>query len=136
MRDNVPFKDRARFQFLLHFWPYAAQVYVPATHNNEGERTFVGFALAIPDVANLELFCEEFPQVLRARGVELYRSTVFWTLSGLKSGCLSQGTLLLMSRLGRCFVSMPANQPGLIVLPLKRMQRQAEFFHGIKGCEP
>jgi CRISPR-associated protein Cmx8 len=68
--ENVPFKDRARFQFLLHFWPYAAQVYVPAVHNNEGERAFVGFALAIPDVANLELFCEEFPQVLRVRGVE------------------------------------------------------------------
>ena len=68
--ENVPFKDRARFQFLLHFWPYAAQVYVPAVHNNEGKTPFVGFALAIPDVANLELFCEELPQVLRARGVD------------------------------------------------------------------
>jgi len=67
--ENVPFKDRARFQFLLHFWPYAAQVYVPAVHNNEGKTPFVGFALAIPDVANLELFCEELPQVLRARDV-------------------------------------------------------------------
>ena len=69
--ENVPFKDRARFQFLLHFWPYAAQVYVPAVHNNEGKTPFVGYALAIPDVANLVLFCEELPQVLRARGVEL-----------------------------------------------------------------
>src|SRR5712691_6975168 len=68
--ENVPFKDRARFQFLLHFWPYAAQVYVPAVHNNEGKTPFIGFALAIPDVANLVLFCEELPQVLRARGVE------------------------------------------------------------------
>ena len=68
--ENVPFKDRARFQFLLHFWPYAAQIYVPAVHNNEGKTPFVGFALAIPAVANLELFCEELPQVLRARGVE------------------------------------------------------------------
>jgi len=68
--ENVPFKDRARFQFLLHFWPYVAQVYVPAVHNNEGKTPFVGFALAIPDVANLELFCEELPQVLRARGVD------------------------------------------------------------------
>ena len=68
--ENVPFKDRARFQLLLHFWPYAAQVYVPAVHNNEGKTLFVGFALAIPDVANLELFCEELPQVLRTRGVE------------------------------------------------------------------
>jgi hypothetical protein len=27
---------------------------------------------------------------------------------------------------------MPSNQPGLIVLPLKLVQRQVEFFHGIK----
>jgi CRISPR-associated protein Cmx8 len=70
--ENVPFKDRARFQFLLHFWPYAAQIYVPAVINNEGERAFVGYALAIPDVANLALYCEEWTQLLRHdRGVEL-----------------------------------------------------------------
>ena len=70
--ENVPFKDRARFQFLLHFWPFAAQTYVPALINNEGERDFVGYALAIPDVANLEWFCEELPKALKHnRGVEL-----------------------------------------------------------------
>ena len=69
--ENVPFKDRARFQFLLHFWPYVAQVYVPAVINNEGERDFIGYALAIPDVADLELFCEELPLVLHTRGTEM-----------------------------------------------------------------
>lgn len=69
--ENVPFKDRARLQFLLHFWPYTAQVYVPEVFDNKGDRMFVGYALAIPDVANLEVFCEEFPPVLHARGVEL-----------------------------------------------------------------
>jgi CRISPR-associated protein Cmx8 len=69
--ENVPFKDRARFQFLLHFWPYAAQIYVPAVINNEGDRDFVGYALAIPDVADLELFCEELPPLLRGRGKEM-----------------------------------------------------------------
>ena len=69
--ENVPFKDRARFQFLLHFWPYATQIYVPAVINNEGERDFVGYALAIPDVADLELFCEELPVVLRGRGTQM-----------------------------------------------------------------
>ena len=71
--ENVPFRDRARFQFLLHFWPYAAQVYVPAVYDNEGEQAFVGFALAIPDVADLEGFCEELPAVLRERGVAPFR---------------------------------------------------------------
>lgn len=68
--ENVPFKDRARFQFLLHFWPYAIQIYVPSVINNEGERNFVGYALAIPDVADLERFCEEFQVLLRERGVD------------------------------------------------------------------
>jgi len=69
--ENVPFKDRARFQFLLHFWPYVAQIYVPAIIDNEGERKLIGYALAIPDVANLDLFCEELPLVLRQRGTEM-----------------------------------------------------------------
>lgn len=70
--ENVPFKDRARFQFLLHFWPYAAQIYVPAVITNEGKSEISkSFALAIPDVADLELFCEQLPVVLRNRGTGL-----------------------------------------------------------------
>lgn len=69
--ENVPFKDRARFQFLLHFWPYVVQLYVPSVVDNEGTRNFAGYALAIPDVADLELFCEELPAVMRGRGIEL-----------------------------------------------------------------
>lgn len=68
--ENVPFKDRARFQFLLHFWPFAAQIYVPAMIDNEGKRNFVGYALAIPDVANLEWFCDELPEILSDRSTE------------------------------------------------------------------
>lgn len=69
--ENIPFKDKARFQFLLHFWLYTAQIYVPAVINYEGNRDFVGYALAIPDVANLKTFCDELPGVLRDRGIEL-----------------------------------------------------------------
>jgi CRISPR-associated protein Cmx8 len=69
--ENVPFKDRARYQFLLHFWVFAASVYVPAIINNEGKRDFVGYAIAIPDIAQLELFCDEFLGLLRERGNEV-----------------------------------------------------------------
>jgi CRISPR-associated protein Cmx8 len=69
--ENVPFKDRARYQFLLHFWPYVAQIYVPAIINNESERDFIGYALAIPDIADVDLFCEELSPVLRGRGTEM-----------------------------------------------------------------
>ena len=69
--ETVPFKDRARFQFLLHFWLFTAQIYIPAVINNEGKRDFVGYALAIPDVSDLEGFCDELPFVLRDRSPEI-----------------------------------------------------------------
>ncbi len=69
--ENVPFKDRARYQFLLHFWVFAASIYVPAVINNEGKRDFVGYAIAIPDVANLKIFYEEFLGLLKERGSEI-----------------------------------------------------------------
>ena len=68
--ENVPFKDRARLQFLLHFWLYAAQIYIPAVVDNEGKRNFSGYALAIPDVAKLEWFCDELPKILSDRSTE------------------------------------------------------------------
>src|SRR5262245_42069905 len=42
--------------------------------------------------------------------VVLYRSTVFWTPLGLKLCGLGQGTTLLLSHLGGCFISMPPNE--------------------------
>ncbi|MBE9028728.1 type I-MYXAN CRISPR-associated protein Cmx8 [filamentous cyanobacterium LEGE 11480] len=65
--ENIGFKDRARFQFLLHFWLFAAQIYVPAVVDNEGKRNFVGYAIAIPDIARLEWFCDELPMLMRDR---------------------------------------------------------------------
>jgi CRISPR-associated protein Cmx8 len=68
--ENVPFKDRARSQFLLHFWAFVAQVYVPVTliydrKKKEGKPKDVGYAVTIPDVANLVDFCDELPKVLQ-----------------------------------------------------------------------
>ncbi len=65
--ENVPIKDRVRYQFLLHFWAFVAQVYRPATLNKDGQRELAGYALAIPDVANLRNFCRVFRQVLESR---------------------------------------------------------------------
>ncbi len=68
--EAVPFFDRARLRFLLHFWPFAAQIYCPAWTNAKGERDLSAYAIAIPDVADLEGFCEELPYVLRGRSGE------------------------------------------------------------------
>jgi CRISPR-associated protein Cmx8 len=63
--EDVPFKDHARFQFLLNFWPYVAQTYVPTIIDSEGKPKHFGFALAIPDISNLLWFCEELPSILK-----------------------------------------------------------------------
>lgn len=68
--ESIPFRDRARQQFLLHFWPFAVQVYVPQVVDREGKRKFTGYAVAIPDVADLKTFCGELPKVLDGRGIE------------------------------------------------------------------
>ena len=65
--ENVAFKDVARFRFLLHFWPLVAQLYVPRTIDREGKVEAAGFAVAIPDVVDLDTFCAALPQMLAAR---------------------------------------------------------------------
>lgn len=73
--ENTPFKDRARFQFLLHFWLFAAQIYVPELIDNEGKSNFIGYAIAIPDVAYLEYFCDEIKDILQNRSIEKPRGS-------------------------------------------------------------
>lgn len=70
--EYVRFYDRARFQFLLHFWPYVAQVYVPTVIDaKEGKTKYVGFAIAVPDVSRLRTFCDELLIALTNRGKEM-----------------------------------------------------------------
>lgn len=71
--ENTPFKDQARFQLLLHFWLFAAQIYVPEVVDNEGKRNFVGYAIAIPDIAYLAWFCDELQDILQNRSIEKSR---------------------------------------------------------------
>jgi len=110
--ENVPFKDRARFQFLLHFWPFVAQVYVPARlvydKKTKQEKTeFAGYALTIPDVANLGDFCEELPSVLKStRGTEMFgyrpRESVI--------DVAAEGALDLMNKLNQRLATAAGNQ--------------------------
>ena len=65
--DNVATKDIIRYQFLLHFWVFVAQVYKPATLNKDGKREFSSYALVIPDVSHLVDFCDEFKEVIQNR---------------------------------------------------------------------
>lgn len=65
--ENVSFRDVARLRFLLHFWPFVVPIYVPAVTGRDGEREFVGYAIVVPDVANLEEFVFNWERVARER---------------------------------------------------------------------
>ena len=66
--EDVLFQDQGRNQFLLHFWPLTLSIYVPQEVNpKDGKRTFIGFAVAVPDVSDLELFCDIYPALCKER---------------------------------------------------------------------
>lgn len=65
--ENVSFRDILRLRFLLHFWPFVVAIYVPAVVGRDGERDFEGFALAIPDVTDLDAFVHAWRQLARER---------------------------------------------------------------------
>ncbi len=71
--EQVPFRDQARVFFLLEFWTFVAQVYVPRALKGEKLQD-QGFAIVVPDVASLEDFCEDFRASLRNRNGELVGS--------------------------------------------------------------
>ena len=76
--ENVPFRDHTRFEILLHFQPFVWQTYLPAVLDEKsGRADYSGsaFAVVVPDVGELNAFCDELPAVLRARatGVAGYR---------------------------------------------------------------
>ncbi|HEX2688324.1 MAG TPA: type I-MYXAN CRISPR-associated protein Cmx8 [Kofleriaceae bacterium] len=68
--ENVAFRDVARNWVLLHFWPFVVAIYVPAVVDREGRRGFAGYALAIPEIVDLEGFVSDWPAVARGRGTE------------------------------------------------------------------
>lgn len=70
--EDVSFNDIAKNHFLLNFWVFATQIYAPKewkydrkTKSEKAED--VGFSLVIPDIGNLEAFCEEMPDILKSR---------------------------------------------------------------------
>ena len=62
--ECVPFRGRSDHTLLLHFWPLTTMIFVPRQIDNEGKADFVGYTLAIPEVANLEEFCRIYPRML------------------------------------------------------------------------
>lgn len=75
--EKIPFRDRARHQFLLNFWPLVAQIYVPVVYDSANNLNLRGFVIAIPDVTSVDHFCRFFSSMLLARSTEPFRPRQF-----------------------------------------------------------
>lgn len=62
--EGIPFEGRAEHNLLLHFWPLTILIFVPQQIDSDGESEFVGYVLAIPEVADLTSFCADYPLML------------------------------------------------------------------------
>jgi CRISPR-associated protein Cmx8 len=64
--EGVPFRGRAEQNLLLHFWPLAVLLFVPQRVERDGTTQLppLSFAVAVPEVANLEQFIEDYPALL------------------------------------------------------------------------
>lgn len=65
--DGVPFEDSAARQFLLHFWPFATELFVPTTVTREGKTEFDGYVFVFPDILDLEAYCGDYFGFLKSR---------------------------------------------------------------------
>lgn len=68
--DAVGFRALERFQFLLHFWPFAVGIFVPSEIEREGKPKFVGYALSFSDIIDLREFCTDLHEVLKERRIK------------------------------------------------------------------
>lgn len=66
--ESLPFEGRAEQNLLLHFWPLTSLIYVPQIVQPDGSSDFVGYVLAIPDVADLDSFVADYPSMLSQFG--------------------------------------------------------------------
>lgn len=68
--EGVSFEGRVEQTLLLHFWPLTAQVYAPQGLQADGKSEFVGYVLAIPEVADLKDFAAQYLRMLAQLGKE------------------------------------------------------------------
>ncbi len=62
--ENIPYKGRVEQIILLHFWMLTSLVFVPQCIEPDGNSEFVGYVLAVPEVANLPQFMAAYRRVL------------------------------------------------------------------------
>lgn len=62
--EGVPLCDRTNNWLLLHFWQLTARTFVPETIDAEGMRKTVGYVIAVPEIADIQKFCDRYKRLL------------------------------------------------------------------------
>jgi len=63
--EQVPFQGLVAENFLLQFWPLVVSVFRPQVMDREGKTSYRGYVVAIPDILDLDSFCQEFPYAIQ-----------------------------------------------------------------------
>ena len=117
--EAVPFLDRVEDQILLHFWVLTTRIFVPQVLDEDGKSEFVGYTLAIPEVADLGQFNHAYKGWLLQLGSERagYRPR------GAVVALPEQGPLELLDHLDRLVVEQTLESRPADYLA------SVEFFH-------
>ena len=95
--EGVPFEGRVEQTLLLHFWPLTAQVYIPQIVQPDGASEFVGYVLAIPEVADLKGFVKDYQRMLS----ELDKSPRGYRPAGAVIDLPAEGALSFLEHLAQ-----------------------------------
>jgi CRISPR-associated protein Cmx8 len=120
--EGVKFEDRADHAVLLHFWQLTARVFVPEQIDADGNRKFVGYVLAIPEVSDLVEFSYAYKRSLS----ELSPERRGYRPAAAVVSLAAEGSLAFMHQLDR-------------LVSAKELRRRppeylsgVEFFHMVK----
>ena len=64
--EKVPFQGTPEDNMLLHFWTLPTLIFAPSSIDRDGKTESAGYALAIPEPADLCAFVEEVQRLLRS----------------------------------------------------------------------
>lgn len=72
--EGTAFKDRNDNAFLLLFWPLVVDLNIMIKNDvRTGSLSRLGFLIKVPDVCDLQLFCDLFPEIVKSRKQEALR---------------------------------------------------------------
>ncbi len=105
--EQVPFEGRVEQTLLLHCWVFTSLIYVPQRIDRDGKSEYAGYVLAIPEVSDLEAFCEDFPTMLAKLEPKLAGYRPAAALVDLPA----QGALSFCEHLSRVITAKDAKKP-------------------------